>query len=140
MSAHETFQREHDVRGSSDRSFGLVFAGFFLVVAFLPLLKGHAARWWAAPFSALFLIVALVAPSILRPLNRIWLQVGLLLQRIVSPVILAVLFYLVFTPLSFLGRMMGKDFLKLRFDRDAKSYWIPRTPPGPPAEGMINQF
>lgn len=140
MSAHETLRREEPVRGSSDRTFGLVFAAFFLVIAFLPLLKGHPARWWAAPFAVLFLCAALTRPSILRPLNALWLQIGLLLQKIVSPVVLAVLFYGIFTPGAFLYRLFGKDLLGLRFDRSARSYWISRTPPGPAPESMANQF
>jgi hypothetical protein len=140
MSAHETLRRDEQIRGSSDRSFGLVFTAFFCVVAFLPVLKGHPARWWALPFAVLFLAAALIRPSVLQPLNALWLRVGLLLQKVVSPVILAVLFYGIFTPAAFLYRVFGKDLLSLRFDRDAQSYWISRTPPGPPAESMGNQF
>ena len=140
MSAHETLRRDEQVRGSSDRSFGLVFAAFFCIVAFLPLLKGHPARWWALPFAVLFLAAALIRPSVLQPLNALWLRFGLLLQKIVSPVILAVLFYGIFTPAAFLYRVLGKDLLGLRFDHGAQSYWISRTPPGPPAESMSNQF
>lgn len=140
MSAHEILRRDERIRGSSDRSFGLVFTAFFCVVAFLPLWKGHPARWWALPFAALFLSTALTRPSILHPINVLWLRLGLLLQKIVSPVILGVLFYGVFTPAAFLYRALGKDLLGLRFDCDAQSYWISRAPPGPPAESMSNQF
>lgn len=140
MSAHETFRREEPVRGSSDRSFGLVFAAFFLVVAFLPLLKGHAARWWAAPAAVLFLTAALAWPSILRPLNVLWGRLGLLLQKIVSPIILAALFYGMFTPMALMYRLFGKDGLRLGFEPGARSYWISRTPPGPAPESMANQF
>lgn len=141
MSAHETFAREHEVRGSSDRTFGLVFSGFFLAIGFLPLLRGHAARWWAAPPALLFLLVAMTRPAILRPLNKLWIRLGLLLQKIVSPIILGVLFYLVITPLGFLyKRILGRDLLRLRKDSTATSYWITRQPPGPPPGDMVNQF
>jgi hypothetical protein len=140
MSAHETFHRQEEVKGSSDRSFGFVFAAFCFLVTFLPLLKGHPARWWAAPFGALFLTAALLRPSVLHPLNRLWLHLGLLLQKVVSPIVLAVLFYGVFTPMAFAYRIFGKDLLRLRLDRNAQSYWISRTPPGPPAESMDHQF
>src|SRR5262245_34262435 len=140
MAAHETFQRDEQVRGSSDLTFGLVVTAFFRAVAFLPVLKGHPARWWASPFAALFLIAALVRPSVLHGLNVLWLRLGLLLQRIVSPVILLLLFYGIFTPAAFLYRLLGKDLLGLRFDHRANSYWIARTPPGPPPESMVNQY
>ncbi len=140
MSAHETLRRDEPIRGSTDRSFGLVFAAFFTVVAFLPLLKGHPARWWAPPFAAVFLVAALTRPSVLHPLNVLWLRLGLLLQKIVSPIILALLFYGIFTPAAFFYRIFGKDLLGLRFNPTAQSYWISRTPPGPPAESMSNQF
>jgi hypothetical protein len=140
MSAHEAHRQEHAVRGSTDRSFGLVFAAFFTVVALLPLVKGHPARWWALPFAGLFLIAALARPAALHPLNVLWLRFGLLLQKIVSPIVLAVLFYGIFTPTAFLYRVFGRDLLGLRFDRKAESYWISRMPPGPPPESMSNQF
>src|SRR5690349_3487568 len=132
MSAHETFHRGEQVRGSSDRSFGLTFAAVCLVLTLLPLLKGHAPRRWAAPFAVVFLLSALLRPAVLHPLNAFWLRLGLLLQKIVSPLFLAVLFYGVFTPMGYFYRILGKDLLRLRFDRGAKSYWIDRTPPGPP--------
>jgi hypothetical protein len=128
------------VEGSSNRSFGLVFSGFFLIVALLPAVHGNSPRYWALVVSAVFLALALSVPSVLGPFNRIWVKFGQLLHRIVSPVALAILFFCVVTPTGLLLRLLGKDVLRLRFDKAAASYWIPRTPPGPAAESLKNQF
>jgi hypothetical protein len=128
------------VAGSSNRSFGLIFSGVFLIAGLLPLLAGNSLRYWALAVSGVFLAVALLVPSILGPFNRIWTKFGALLHRIVSPVALAILFFCVVTPTGLLLRLFGKDVLRLRFDKTAASYWIPRTPPGPAAESLKNQF
>ena len=126
--------------GSSDRTFGLVFAVFFTIVAVLPMVHGEPLRLWALAAAGAFLALALVAPRLLAPLNRLWLRFGDLLHRIVSPIALAILFYGVVTPTGLLMRLFGKDALRLRFDREAKSYWIAREPPGPPPESLKDQF
>lgn len=127
-------------QGSSDRSFGLVFTTFFLVVALLPLLHGHDMRLWALGLAGAFLILALATPKMLAPLNRLWARFGMLLHRIVSPVALGVLFYGVVTPTGLLMRLFGKDTLHLRLDKSAKSYWIKRRPPGPTPESLKLPF
>jgi len=138
---HEHTPRHTDsTPGSSDRSFGFVFTVFFVIVGLLPLLKGGDIRLWALGLSAVFLLLALVAPKILAPANRAWTKFGLLLHRIVSPIALGILFYGVFTPTGFVMRLLGKDLLRQRFDRTATTYWIARTPPGPDAESLKNQF
>jgi hypothetical protein len=137
---HEDWTREETVKASSDRTFGLVFTGFFLLVAFLPLVRGHQARWWAAALSGLFLVPALAAPGVLRPLNRAWTALGILLHRVTNPILLGILFYFVFTPFGWLLRFTGKDFLRLKRPPDAQSYWIARQPPGPEPKTMSNQF
>ena len=128
------------VEGSSDRSFGLVFTVFLLIVGLLPLLHGHVPRMWALALASAFLVAALVIPGVLAPLNRVWTKFGLLLHRIVSPVALGILFFGVVTPTGLLMRLFGKDPLHLRPDKNAASYWIVRTPPGPTAESFKNQF
>jgi len=126
--------------GSSDRAFGFVFAGFFAVVGLLPLLQGNSPRLWAVVASCILLIVAVFAAAILHSLNRLWTKFGLVIHRIVGPVALAILFFGVVTPIGLLMRSLGKDHLGLRFDRNVSSYWILRTPPGPTAESLRNQF
>ena len=139
---HEDFTREEEVPGSSDRSFGLVMAAFFAIVAVAPLVQGSLAaiRWWAVGIAAAFLALALLRPAVLRPLNRLWLKLGLLLAKIVSPVVLALLFYVTVTPVGLLMRAAGKDPLRLRRNAGAASYWIAREPPGPAPQSMKHQF
>lgn len=125
---------------SSDRSFGLVFAAFFLIIALLPLLHGHDIRLWAAVVSFAFGAVSLTAPAILAPLNRLWTRFGVLLHRTVSPVALGVMYYGVITPTGLLMRLSGKDSLRLRIDKSASSYWIDRRPPGPAPDSLKFPF
>jgi len=128
------------MKSSSDRTFGLVFAAFFAVVALLPLWSGRGPRAWAAVLSGLFLLAGLAAPKILAPLNRAWTLLGGLLHKVTSPIILGILFYFVFTPFGWVLRRMGKDFLRLTPVPDAGSYWIARQPPGPDPNSMTDQF
>jgi len=139
---HEDFTRKETVMGSSDRSFGFVMAAFFALLALFPLLHGplSSIRWWALVVAAAFLALALLWPAPLRPLNRAWLKLGLLLSKIVSPVVMMVLFYATVTPIGVLMRWTGKDPLRLRRDATATSYWIPREPPGPAPDSMKQQF
>lgn len=125
---------------SSDRSFGLVFTVFFSIVGLLPLLSGQGIRLWALGVSTLFLLLSLTVPRVLAPANRAWAKFGELLHGIVSPVALGILFFGVVTPTGVIMRLLGKDLLRLRLDRSTNSYWIVRTPPGPDAESLKNQF
>jgi hypothetical protein len=139
-STHEAFERDEEIVAGSDRSFGFVMAGAFAVVS---VLNGwHAGRiWpWTAALAAIFLVAALLRPAALNPLNRVWLKFGLLLHKIVNPVIMALLFYGTVLPTGLLMRAMGKDLLRLKREPDAPSYWIVRTPPGPAPETMKDQF
>ena len=137
---HESFDRDEAVRGPSDRNFGLVFAVVFAVIGLLPWVFGRPVRTWGIVAAALFLAVALVAPRILAPLNKLWLKLGLLLHRVVSPIVLGIMFFLVITPMGLLMKVFGKDPLRLRFDRGASTYWIAREPPGPPPDSFSDQF
>ena len=137
---HEDLSRDQHVEGSSDRSFGLVFAAAFAVIGAWPLLGGAAPRWWAFAIGAGFGAVALAKPALLSGLNRQWLKLGLLLGRIVSPVALAVLYYAVFVPVGLVMRAAGSDPLRLKREPAAASYWRRREPPGPPPDSMTNQF
>lgn len=140
MAAHEDLSRKHVARGPSNRSFGFVFSAFFFLVGLAPLRRHHPVRLWAFGVALVFLAVAILVPALLKPLNRLWMQLGRLLGRITTPIVTGLLFYLIFTPAGFLARLLGKDPLRLRFDAQAKSYWQERRPPGPPPEDMANQF
>jgi hypothetical protein len=138
--AHEDLTREEHIEGSSDRSFGFVFAVVFFLIAAYPLIHGHQVRWWAIAVAGAFGLAAIALPSVLALPNRLWLKFGLLLGKVVSPIALGVLFYLVFLPIGILMRLAGKDPLRLKRDGEAASYWIRRDPPGPPPGSMTNQF
>jgi len=138
--AHEDLSREQQVEGSSDRSFGLVFAGVFLLIAAWPLWSGATPRWWAGGVAAVFAVIALTKPTLLAGFNRLWIKLGLLLGKFVSPIALGILFFGVLTPIGIVMRLVGKDPLRLKRDAAAGSYWIQRKPPGPPPNSMTNQF
>jgi hypothetical protein len=114
---HEDFSREEHVKAGSDRGFGLVFAGFFALVSALSWWRGHTGWHWTLPLAIAFLVVAFTFPKVL-----------------------GLLFFVTIMPIGLVMRAMGKDFLRLRLDPTAKSYWIDRTPPGPPPQSMKNQF
>ena len=137
---HEDFAREAKVEGSSDRSFGIVFAVVFAIIGLWPLLGSGQVRIWALGIAVAFILAALARPGLLAPLNRLWTRFGLLLHKVVSPLIMGMLFYLTVTPIGLLMRAFGKDPLRLRPNPDAASYWIERDPPGPAPETMKNQF
>lgn len=139
-STHENFSREDDTKGSSSRSFGLVFVVVFLVIGCWPLAVGGGLRWWALTVAAALGTVAVVAPRFLDRPNRLWLRFGLFLHRVISPVALALIFFFAIMPTGLLLRLFGKDLLRLRRDPQAPSYWIERDPPGPPPDSLKNQF
>ncbi|HEX3694668.1 MAG TPA: SxtJ family membrane protein [Polyangia bacterium] len=136
----EDLRRHQAVEGSSNRSFGLLFAAVLAALALAPLRHHHPVRWWAAGSAGGFLLLALAAPRVLRPLNVVWLRLGLLMGRIVTPITLGVMFYAVFTPLGWVMRAAGKNLLGLRRPPDAQSYWIPRPPGENPGAAMNRQF
>ena len=140
QSTHEVFSREEKIVAGSDRSFGLVMAGAFAVVSLVNV--WHMGRvWpWTGGLAALFLAAALLRPAILHPLNLLWLKFGLLLHKVVNPVLMALIFYGTVLPTGMVARLRGKDLLRLKRQPDADSYWIPRTPPGPAPETMKDQF
>lgn len=131
----------------SERSFGWVFAAVFLVVALWPergALRGEGfdpqgVRVWALGVSAVFAGLGVFAPRLLRPLNRLWFRFGLLLGRVVAPVVMAVVYFGTVTPTGLVMRLLGKDLLRLKRDPDAESYWVVRHRPSSPGS-MKNPF
>lgn len=140
MSAtHEDFTREIRRPGPSDRNFGFVFTAAFVLFGLLPLRHGRPIRpWWLAASAAVFLIT-LVRPSLLHFANILWTKLGLFLGKVVNPIVTALLFYLVFTPIAVVLRLMGKDLMQISFDRSAKTYWSDRRAWKERSE-MSNQF
>lgn len=136
---HEDFGREIKTRGPSDRSFGLWFTAIFLFFGLWPLHRGNAIRSWCTALSGAILLVTLVRPALLHGPNLIWTKFGVLLGKLVNPMIPGLLFYLVFTPLGVILRWAGKDLLALSFEPGAKTYWIPRHP-SENKSSMADQF
>ncbi|MDA1091006.1 MAG: SxtJ family membrane protein [Proteobacteria bacterium] len=137
---HEDFAREDGPKVGSERSFGIVFAVVFAIIGLAPLWDGSPYRLWALIVAAAFLAAGMVAPVVLRPLNKIWFLFGMALHKVMNPLIMGLLFYLTVTPIALIMRMVGKDPLNRRFDPDAKSYWVVREPAGPAPETMRQQF
>jgi len=139
-SFHENFGRKETIEVSSNRAFGVVIAAGATLIGGVKLWSGNALAVWWFVGAAAFLGVALVRPAALAPLNRLWFKFGLLLFNVLNPLVMGLLFYLCVTPVGLLMRMLGKDLLRLGSDREAKSYWIERRPPGPAPDTMRNQF
>lgn len=137
---HEDLTRDDPVKRGSDRSFGLVFAAFFAVVALAGLWRQHHLRLWAVALSLVFLVLALVAPVVLAPLNVVWSRIGMLLHKITSPIILGLMYAFAIVPVGLVMRWKGHDPMHRRFDPALKSYWIARTPPGPSPDSVTRQY
>ena len=120
----------------TNKNFGIVFSVIFLIVSLFPLINDGSLRIWSLIVSTVFLFLGLINSKILTPLNKIWFKFGLLLGRIVSPVIIGFIFFLVVTPTALIMRLIGKDLLNLKFNKH-QSYWIEKT--GPKSK-MKNQF
>lgn len=130
---------DQPIQMGSDRTFGLVFAAVFGLVGLYPLLHDEPIRLWALAVAAAFLIIALVYARLLRPLNRIWFLIGMAMHKVISPVILGLLYFVTVTPIGLLMRLSGHDPLRLKRSA-AITYWISRQPPGPAPESLKNQF
>ena len=146
-SFHEDFSRKEEVKGSSDRGFGLTVGGILLAIAVVRTLAalwdGTAAGWLELALGGIGVALVgfgLVAPARLAPLNRAWTKLGLILFKVVNPVVLGLIYLTTIVPIGLLMRATGRDLLRLKFDRQAKSYWVVREPPGPAPETMIQQF
>jgi hypothetical protein len=138
---HETFEQREELKSSSDRSFGLVFVVVFLLIGVWPWLFGTSTiRLWSFIAAGVMLTAAMAVPVILSPANRLWSRFGLLLHRIMNPVVMGLIFFLAVTPTALIMRALGKDPLRRRLDAAASTYWIDREPPGPAPESMTDQF
>lgn len=136
----EHSRHQQAIEGSSDRVFGLLFAALFAGVGLWPLLRGGELRLWSLLLGGVFLVLALALPRALSWLNRSWMKFGLLLNRIVSPLAIGVVYYFALVPTALLMRLFGKLPLQLKYDRQAASYWIARKPAGPDPKSMNDQF
>ena len=110
----------------SNKGFGILFFIVFILVGLWPLLKGDNPRVYFFPIAVLFLILGIINSKILTPLNKLWIKFGELLGRIIAPIVMAVVYFIILTPLSFLIRISGKDLLKVKFSNKINTYWIKR--------------
>ena len=125
-----------DIKIGSNRSFGIVFFIVFLIIAVYPLINSGELKLWSLILSIIFLVLGLVNSNILNPLNKLWFKFGIFLGKIISPFVMGIIFFLVVTPIGIFMRLLGKDLLKLRYNKN-QSYWIEKN--GPKSK-MKNQF
>ncbi len=140
---HERFDRQEAVKGGSDRAFGLTVGGILVAIAAYRMIGGPTLDLAACVLLAAggpLILLGLLQPRALAPLNRGWIRLGLLLSRFANPVVMALIFYLTILPIGLVLRLAGKDPLNRRWAPDATSYWIERSPPGPRPETMKQQF
>ena len=122
---------------SSEKSFGLVFSIVFLIFALYPLTNSESIHYWALAISTVFLLFSFLAPKILILPNKLWFKFGMLLGSIVAPILMFLVYFITVLPVGFIMRFLGKDILKRKLDKSAKSYWIERREP---MSSMKNQF
>ena len=125
-----------DIKVGSNKSFGIVFFVVFLLISLYPLINNESIRIWSLVISLIFLVLGILNSNLLSPLNKIWFKFGIFLGKIISPIIMGIIFFLVVTPIGLIMRLFGKDVLNLKYN-DYKTYWIEKT--GPKSK-MKNQF
>ena len=126
-----------EIKLGSNRSFGIVFFIVFILIAIYPLINQGEVRIWSLIVSFLFLFLGLLNSKILTPLNKLWFKFGILLGKIISPIIMGIIYFLVVTPIGLLMRLFGKDVLNLKLNKNESSYWVEKV--GPKSK-MKNQF
>ena len=114
------------IKMSSNRSFGLVFFAIFLIISIWPLLDDKDIRIWSLIVSLIFLILGILNSNLLKPFNKIWFKFGIFLGKIVSPIIMGLVYFLVVTPTGFIMRFLGKDLLKLKKNKN-NTYWLAKN-------------
>ena len=124
------------IKISSNRSFGIVFFIFFLIISIIPLFKNGDIRIWSIAFSMVFLILGLLNSKILTPLNKLWFKLGIILGNFISPIVMGIVFFVVVTPISLIIKIIGKDILSIKKSK-SKTYWIEKSGP---KNKMKNQF
>ena len=127
---------QNDIKIGSNRSFGIVFFIVFFLISIYPLVNSESIRIWSLIISLIFLTLGAINSKLLSPLNKVWFKFGLLLGRIISPILMGIIFFLVVTPIALLMRILKKDLLNLKFTK-SNTYWIEKS--GPKSK-MKNQF
>ena len=125
-----------EIKIGSNKSFGIVFFIVFLLISLYPLINQENIRIWALIISLIFLILGLLNSKILNPFNKLWFKFGIILGRIISPLVMGIIFFFVVTPIALLMKLLNKDILNLKFNKK-DTYWIEKS--GPKSK-MKNQF
>ena len=110
---------------NSNRTFGILFFLVFLVIGIWPITNGEYLRWWSIIISLIFLFLGIINSKILTPFNKIWIKIGELLGRVIAPIVMAIIYFFIITPMAILLKLLRKDLLKIKFS-PATTYWIKR--------------
>lgn len=113
-------------KNENNKSFGILFFIVFLIIAIWPVLSSEVVRIWAAVISVVFLILGIINSKILTPLKKGWIKLGEVLGRVIAPIVMGLIYFIIITPIGILMRLIGKDLLNIKFNKD-KSYWIKRA-------------
>jgi large-conductance mechanosensitive channel len=143
FSFHENYRDQEPTEAGSDRAFGCTVGTILMVIGAAKALVAGAIPLVACLIfaaGALLVLLGIFATSRLSPLNRVWLKVGATIAKVINPIVLALLYFLVVTPMALIMRIAGKRPLRLAPDRAASSYWICREPPGGETSSMRRQF
>ena len=137
---HEDFAREERVEIGSNRTFGVVIGLIAVLFGVYPLVHGDPLRLWLLLPGAALLLVGVLRPELLAPLNLVWFWIGKLLGMVVAPIVMMMIFFVTITPIALIVRWSGKDSLRLRRQSAVDTYWIKREGPGSTRESLKNQF
>ena len=110
---------------NSNRSFGIVFFIVFLIISFWPSIEGQSLRIWSLAVALIFLVLGLLNSKLLSPFNIIWVKFGEALGRIIAPIVMFIIYFVILTPIGLFMRLIGKDLLNTKFTNN-KTYWIKR--------------
>ncbi len=139
MSTHESLVREEEIQPGSDRGFGLIVGGILGAIGCYQVYFDVAHYLWFLVPGTLLIVLGLAMPRLLRPLNVLWTKLGLLLGKVVTPIVMFLVYAVSIVPIGLLLRATGKDLLTLKQSKES-TYWVARTPPGPTPESLKDQF
>ena len=129
--------KQEEIKISSNKSFGIVFFVIFIVIALWPLMKGGDLKIWSIIIAIIFLFLGLINSKILTPLNKLWFRFGVLLGKIVAPIVMGIIYFALVTPIGVIMKIFKKDILNLKIDKNKKTYWLKKDEN---KQNMKNQF
>ena len=114
----------NNIKAGSVKSFGIVFFFVFIIIALYPLLNDHEIRVWSLIIGFIFLILGLINSPLLKPLNLIWFKFGLFLGKLIAPIIMGIVYFIVVFPTFLLLKLFKRNYLNIKYERNMSSYWI----------------